>query len=138
EAVGLDRDSLPEREVEHSLEVESVLRAPVDYPALGMAEAAHVRVAQRLLDALGQLPSWGALPGVDTGLYPVELGQDVIGKIEPPVGEDVALDPAQHPERFQQFIRGSDLLTLPAHVVCGESSDGAHGRCVIPDGEVVI
>jgi hypothetical protein len=103
-----------------------------------MTEAAYVRVVQRLFDALGQLPPRGSLPCVDAGLYPVELGQDVIGKIEPPVGEDVALDPAQHAERCQQFVRGADLLCLPAHVVCGESPDGAHGGRVIADGEIVI
>jgi len=117
QAVDLERDPFLERDVENALEVERVLRPAVDEPALGMAEAAHMRVAQRLLDALCHLAPRHPLPAVHARLHPVELGQDVVGKIEPPVGEDVALDPAQHPERRQEFAGSRDLLGLPADVV---------------------
>ena len=82
-----------------------------------MAEAAHVRVAQRLLDALGHLPPRHPLAAVDARLHPVELGEDVVGEVEPAVGEDVALDPAQDAERRQQLVRRRDLLALAADVV---------------------
>ena len=55
EAVDLERDAVLERDLEDALEVEGVLRAAADEPARRVAEAAHVRVAQRLLDALGHL-----------------------------------------------------------------------------------
>ena len=35
-------------------------------------------------------------------------------------------------------VRGGDLLTLAADVVGREPADGAHGRCVVADREVVI
>ena len=60
------------------------------------------------------------------------------GRSSAPVGQDVALDPAQHAERRQQFIRGSDLLGLAADVVGRKPADGAHGRRVIADREVLV
>ena len=117
QAVDLERDALLERDLEHALEVERVLRPAVDEPARRMAEAAHVRVAQRLLDALRHLPPRHPLPAVHARLHPVELGEHVVGEVEPPVGEDVALDPAQDAERRQHLVRGRDLLGLAADVV---------------------
>ena len=78
------------------------------------------------------------LPAVNAGLYPVELREDGVGKIEPAVGEDVALDAAQDAKRGQHFVRGSDLLGLPVDIVGGKAADGADGRRVIADREVVI
>jgi hypothetical protein len=75
---------------------------------------------------------------VDARLHPVELGQDIVGKIEPTVGEDVAFDPAQDPERRQQVVGRRDLLGLPADVVGGEPADGADGRRVVADGDVLV
>ena len=103
-----------------------------------MAEAAYVRVAQRLLDALGHLPPRHSLAAVDARLHPVELSQDIVRKIEPPVGEDVAFDSAQDAERCQQLVRGRDLLGLPANVVGREPADGAHGGRVVADRDVVV
>jgi hypothetical protein len=54
---------------------------------------------------------------MDAGLHPLELGQRVVGEVEPPVGEDVALDPAQDAERRQRLVGRRDLLGLPADVV---------------------
>ncbi len=103
-----------------------------------MAEAAHGGVAQRLLDALGQLTPRHALPAVHARLHPVEFGEHLVGKIEPPVGEDVALDSAQHAERRQQLVRSRDLVGLAVHVVGSEPADGTHGRGVVADREVFI
>ena len=75
---------------------------------------------------------------MDARLHPIELGEDVVGQIEPPVREDVALDTAQDAERRQQLVRRRDLLGLAADVVGGEPADGAHGRRVVADREVVI
>ena len=57
------------------------------------------------------------LAAVDARLHPVELGEHVVGEVEPAVREDVALDPAQDAERGQQLVGGGDLLGLTAHVV---------------------
>src|SRR6202022_1118535 len=94
-AIDLERDLFLERDFEHSLQVKRVLRPPVDDPSLRMAEATNVRVAERLFDALGPLPPRHSLSAVHARLHPVKLGEDVIGKIEPPVGKDVALDSTQ-------------------------------------------
>ena len=117
QAVDLEGDAQLEREAEQALQVDGVLRPAVDDPARRVAEAAHVRVAQRLLDALRHLAPRHPLPAVDARLHPVELGKDVIGKIEPPVGEDVALDPAQDAERRELLVRRRDLLGLAADVL---------------------
>ena len=103
-----------------------------------VAEAADVRVAQRLLDALGHLPPRHPLAAVDAGLHPVELGEDVVGEVEPAVGEDVALDPAQDAERRQHLVGGRDLLGLAADVVGREAADGADRRRVVADREVLV
>ena len=57
-------------------------------------EAAHMRVEECLLHALRHLGPRHPLAAVDAGLHPVELSEDVVGQVEPPVGKDVALDPA--------------------------------------------
>ena len=82
-----------------------------------MAEAAHVGVAQRRHDTLRHLGSRHPLSAVHARLHPVELGQDVVGKIEPAVGEDVAFDPAQDAEGREERVGRRDLLGLPADVV---------------------
>jgi hypothetical protein len=47
-------------------------------------------------------------------LDPVELGEDVVGKVERAVVQDVALRPAQDAERRELAVRPLDLLTLTA------------------------
>src|SRR2546421_12944921 len=103
-----------------------------------MAEAAHVRAAQRLLDAFGQLSPRHPLTAVDACLYPLEFCEDVVGKVEPPVGEDVALDRAQDAEWRQQFVRRRYLVSLAADLLGGEPADCAHGGRVVADREVVV
>src|SRR4051812_26965427 len=103
-----------------------------------MAEAAHVRVSQRLLDALGQVWFRHPLPAVHACLYPLELCEDAVGKIKPSIGEDVALDPGQDPKRRKGLVSGGDLLRLTADVVGGEPLDGADGGRVVADREVVV
>jgi len=90
-----------ERDFEHALRVEGVLRPTVDVAPRRMAEATHARFAQRCFDALGHVPSRHPLPTVHAFLHPVELGEDVLGKVKPPVRKDVALNPAQHAKRRQ-------------------------------------
>ena len=136
--VDLDRDALLERDLVDALEVDGVLRAAADQPAGRVAEAAHVRVAQRLLDAPGHLRSRHPLAAVDARLHPVELGEHVVGEVEPAVGEDVALDPAQDAERRQRLVGGRDLLGLAADVVGGEARHRADRRRVVADREVVV
>ena len=72
------------------------------------------------------------------GLYPLELRENVVGKVEPSVGEDVALDPAQDAKRRKQLVRGRDLLGLAADVVRGEAADGSHSGRVVADREIVV
>ena len=119
QAVDLDCDALLERDLEHAVEVQRVLGPAVDVAARGVAEAAHVRVAQRRLDPRGHLAPRHPLAAVHAGLDPVELGEDVIGQVEPAVGQDVAFDPAQDPERREALVGRGDLLGLAANVVGG-------------------
>src|SRR4051794_32421220 len=90
QAVDLERDALLQRDLKYPLQVERILRTPVDDPALRMTEATHVRIAQRFLDALGHLPLRHPLSAVHACLDPLELRKHVVGKIESPVGKDVA------------------------------------------------
>ena len=110
EAVDLDRDSLLERDLEDPLEVDRVLGTAVDIAAGRVAEATHVRVEQRLLDTPRHLGRGHPLATVDAGLNPVELSEDVVGEVEPPVAQDVAFDTREHPERSEQLVGGGDLL----------------------------
>jgi hypothetical protein len=71
-------------------------------------------------------------------LYPVELREDVVRKIEPPIRQDVALDAAQDAEGGKQLVRLRDLLALAADVVRAEPADRSHGGSVIADREVVV
>ena len=103
-----------------------------------MAETADSGVAQGLLHPLGHLRAGHSLPAVHAGLDPVELSEDVVGEVEPPVGEDVALDPAQHPERSQLRVGRGDLLALAADVVGGQPVHRPDGGGVVADGQVLI
>ena len=69
-------------------------------------------MAHRLDHARGQLAARRALAGMKRELHPVELGQHVVGQVERPVGEDVALGSPQHAERRQRLVRRGDLLGL--------------------------
>src|SRR5438270_11370686 len=142
EAVGktvdLECDPFFECDLAHPLEVEGVLRPAVDVPALGVAEAPPRRVAKRRLHAPGQLPAWHPLPAMDARLYPVELRERVVGKVEASVGKDVALYSAQHAKRRQQLVCAGDLLCLAANVVRAQPLHRPHRGRVIADREVVI
>ena len=113
---------------QHLLEVERVRRPVVDQAPRRVAEAARGRMPHRLDDPRGQLPPPRALPGVQRDLDPVELGEDVVGEVERPVREDVALDPAQDAERRERVVRGRDLLALAPHRVGVEPRDDPHCR----------
>jgi hypothetical protein len=60
------------------------------------------------------------------------------GRSSEPVGEDVALDPAQDAERRQPFVRRGDLLALTTHVAGVEARHDAHATRVIADREVLV
>ena len=138
EAVDLERDAALDRERVDAVQVQRVLRAAGDEPARRMAQAPHMRIAQRLLDPPGHRLPRHPLAAVDARLHPVELREDVVGQIEPPVGEDVALDPVQHAERREGLVRLRDLLRLPADVVAREPADRADGRRVVADRHVLV
>src|SRR6185369_16785244 len=55
-----------------------------------------------------------------------------------PVSQDVALDPAQHPEWRQRLVCRRDLLALAQHVVSTEPGNGAHAGRVVADREVLV
>ncbi len=138
QAVDLERDAALDGERVGAVEVERVLRPAADHPPGRVAEAADVGVVERGLDAGGHLRAWHPLAAVDARLHPVELRQHVVGEVEPPVREDVALDPAQDAERREQLVRGGDLLALAADVVRREALDGADRRRVVADRDVVV
>ena len=112
-------DALLPGDLEDPLQVQRVLRAAVDEAAGGVAQTADGGVAQGLLHPLGHLRAGHSLPAVHAGLDPVELSKDVVGEVQPPVGEDVALDSAEHPERGELDIGRRDLLALAADLVGG-------------------
>ena len=89
-------------------------------------------------DALRDHVAGRALARVHARLHPVELREHVVREVERSVGEDVALDPAQHAERRDELVRGGDLLALPPHVVGVQPRDDAHVRSVVADREVVV
>src|SRR5262249_25098391 len=138
EAIDLEGDILDSRELEDPLQVEGILGAAVDEATGWVAEAAHGGGVQGLLDAFGHPRTGPPLPAVHTGLDPVELSENVVRQVEPPVGEDVAPDPSQHPERSQLRVRRRDLLALPADVVGGQAPHRADRRSVVADRQVLV
>ena len=138
QAVDLERDAALDGERVGAVEVERVLRPAADHPPGRVAEAADVGVVERRLDAGGHLRARHPLAAVDARLHPVQLRQHVVGEVEPPVREDVALDPAQDAERREQLVRGRDLLALAADVVRREALDGADRRRVVADRDVLV
>src|SRR5919201_5773082 len=91
---------------------------------------------------LGHLPGERVtdftLSRVQAELYPVELRQHVVGKIELAVATDIHLGPAQHAERRELFVRSGDLLSLAPQVVGVEPRDDANVLRVIADREVLV
>ena len=94
--------------------------------------------SHRLDDAVGDRLAGGALAGVEADLHPFELGEHVVRKVERPIRQDVALAPAQDPERRQQLVRGGDLHGLPAEVVGIEPRDDADVARVVADRQVLV
>ncbi len=138
QTVDLEGDSLLERDREDSVEIESVLGPAVQDSPLRVAERSRGRMPQRFAHGLGQLASGAPLAGVQADLDPIQLGEHVVGKVERPVGEDVALDPAQDAEGCEALVDSGDLLGLTAHVVRFEPGYDADVRRVVADGEVVV
>jgi hypothetical protein len=75
---------------------------------------------------------------VHAGLHPVELGEDVVRKVQAAVRKDVALDATQHAEGLQQLVRGSDLVALAADLVRGQPANRADGGSVVADRQVLV
>ncbi len=138
EPVDLEGDSLLQRDREDSVEIESVLGSAVQDPPLRVAQRSRSRMSQRFAHGLGQLACGAPLAGVQADLNPLQLGEHVVGKVERPVGEDVALDSAQDAEGCEALVDRRDLLGLTAHVVRSEPGHDADVRRVVADGEVVV
>src|SRR4029453_16531581 len=126
EAVDLETDAGLESDFEDRVEVEGVLRPVVEDPSLRVAQRRRVRAPHRLGHDLRQLLLAPALARMQADLDPVELSQRGLGKIEPSVREDVALDAAQDDERGEPLVHGGDLLALPAEVVRVEAGYDPH------------
>ena len=64
--------------------------------------------------------------------------EDVVRKVERAVGEDVALAPAEDPERRELLVRDGDLLGLAPQPVGVEALDDADGLRVVADRDVLV
>ncbi len=61
-----------------------------------MAHHVHVRVADRVEQPVRRLRLCHVEPTVDAGHYEVKLSQDIVGEVELPVSQDVALRARQN------------------------------------------
>src|SRR5205823_6487270 len=104
-AVRLDGRAGLEADLEQPLEIDRVRRAVLDDTSLRMTDRAHRWMARRLghpeCELLARLP----LPRMHRRLHPLELGEDVVRKIEAAVVQDVALGPSQDAERSEHCVR---------------------------------
>ena len=89
-------------------------------------------------DPSRELFSRAALAGMDRDLDPVELGEDVVGQIEIAVWENVAFDPAEHPEGGESVVCCLDFERLAAQRIGVESGYDAHVWGVVADCEVLV
>ena len=78
-----------------------------DQPAEGVGEDRKVRVVHRPQDALGLLGAAEIEPAVDGADDEVEIAENVIGKIEASILENIDLDPFQ--QRDAEPLLGSSL-----------------------------
>ncbi len=95
-------------------------------------------MAHCLDNTVGQSLRAPALARVQADLHPLELGEDVIWKVEGAVREDVALAPAEDPERRERRVGGRDLLALPADVIGVEARDDTDVARVVANRQVLV
>ena len=111
-AVDLERRPRLDRARHDLLDVDVGPRTLVELAARQVADAVDVRVVDRGEQALGRAPVERC---VERGDDPVELGEELVGDVDGPVGADVGLDAAQHPERLDAGVDLLDLLPLRLH-----------------------
>src|SRR5207249_1524541 len=98
--------------LEGAFQVERIGRTVVDDPALGMAQRAHRGMAHRLGHLARELVTRLPLSRVETELHPVELPEDVVGKVQLPVAANVHLAPPADTRADRAARRA---LPRPAH-----------------------
>ena len=77
-----------------------------------MADGTHMRVAHGAGESFHDLGLGLTEPGMDAGRYEVQVGQAVVGQVEPSIGQDVHLDAGEKPDAFETRVQLSYGLDL--------------------------
>ena len=126
------------RRGDHGVEVDRVAVAGQQEPARRVAEHRHPRVSHRPDDPRGHLGTRQAERRMDARDDIVEPGEHVVGIVERPVGEDVALGPLEQAELA--VVIGSARRSPPtaARTRSIDQAPGVAGRPrVVGDPEIL-
>ena len=136
--VDLDRLAMAPGRLEDLLEVHVVRVSLADEPARRVGQDVHVGVRQCRADPPGHLGLRLLEPRVDGADDEIELGEDVVGVVHGPVGQDIALAARQDPDPGMVLLDGADLLDLGSQLVGGEPARDGGGPAVIGHDDVLV
>src|SRR5215213_8508583 len=110
----------------------------VDDAPSRMAETAHRRMLHGVRDLPGQVLPAVSLAGMEAQLNPVQLTEDVVGKVELAILPNVHLGASENEKWGNLLVDCSDFFTLPPERVRVEAGNHSHVRRVVTDCDVLV
>ena len=103
-----------------------------------MAEHVDPRAVERAQDAVGHLRLILREVRVHRGDDEIELGEAVVGEIEPAVGEDVALDAGEQRQSFEAAVQRAHAGRVLERATLVEAVGHGQRLAVVGDGDVLV
>ena len=107
-------------------------------PAGRMAEHVDPRTLERAQDAVGHLRLILREVRVHRGDDDVELGEAVVGEVEPAVGEDVAFDAGEQRQALEASVQRAHAGGVLERAPLVEAVGHGQRLAVIGDGDVLV
>ncbi len=98
--------------LDQRLQIDVVALAPADQPSGRVADHVDVRIAGRGDQSGGHLLASLAEAAVDRGNHQIQLGQDLIGKVQRSIGANLQLDPVEQAGTVAPPVDRSNELPL--------------------------
>lgn len=134
--VQLDRHAHLRRLLEHGVHVYRVRLAREEEPARRVAEDGEVRIVHRAEHAVGHRTLVEPEARVDGADHVVEARERLVVVVHAAIGQDVGLDPLEHPEAIELLVHPVDLRVLLEHALGREAAGVEGGLRVVGDSEV--